>query len=347
MISNLSFCLLSICIFNAIVRNDQTPTPTTRLIKNCEEVGLFDDLKHVNPFDETFRRAVEESTVLTNEKNTNNLNLPSSEDTLHTPHIIYDDNSNSKHATNKDFEVNKDQLISLKTSCRNRVSENSRDMKKSSKLPLKNNRKITHKKLRMLLPNPKQINVKTIQPQIISLNFQGQIENAIKTSKTIVGKASINNESNGKSSYLIKKKLKSIIKCKSVDKMETNESDINENKNNLAYKSAKERKRAASMRYRSKKHNEICELRKRLSELLSENLFFKEQIKQLQHILFTQHSNCNVTKQQLEKSPNENLSETLKGSTPIIHIPSSTLVLNIPKIIIQQKAEIFDMVSKN
>lgn len=36
---------------------DQTPTPT-RFFKNCEEVGLFQDLQ-VNPFEETFRRAVE------------------------------------------------------------------------------------------------------------------------------------------------------------------------------------------------------------------------------------------------------------------------------------------------
>lgn len=46
---------------------DQTPTPT-RLIRNCDEVGLFDDLhlQHVvNPFDETFRRAVESKSTAT------------------------------------------------------------------------------------------------------------------------------------------------------------------------------------------------------------------------------------------------------------------------------------------
>lgn len=39
---------------------DQTPTPT-RFIKNCEEVGLFQDLQNVtvNPFEETFRKAAE------------------------------------------------------------------------------------------------------------------------------------------------------------------------------------------------------------------------------------------------------------------------------------------------
>lgn len=28
-------------------------------MRNCEEVGLFQDLQHDNPFDETFRKAVE------------------------------------------------------------------------------------------------------------------------------------------------------------------------------------------------------------------------------------------------------------------------------------------------
>lgn len=47
---------------------DQTPTPT-RFIRNCEEVGLFQDLQNVNPFEETFRRAVEA-------RNTGTLSVP-------------------------------------------------------------------------------------------------------------------------------------------------------------------------------------------------------------------------------------------------------------------------------
>lgn len=42
--------------------SDKTPTPTKtvdRLLKNCDDVGLFEDLQNVNPFDETFRKAVE------------------------------------------------------------------------------------------------------------------------------------------------------------------------------------------------------------------------------------------------------------------------------------------------
>lgn len=62
--------------------SDQTPTPT-RFIRNCEEVGLFQDLQNVNPFDETFRNAVEFG-------NKGLLAVPttSNEDSLHTPHIL-------------------------------------------------------------------------------------------------------------------------------------------------------------------------------------------------------------------------------------------------------------------
>lgn len=66
-------------IYNCFV-TDETPTPT-RLIRNCEEVGLFQDLQIVNPFDEVFKKAVENPSV--------SLQLPvaSSDDTLHTPQI--------------------------------------------------------------------------------------------------------------------------------------------------------------------------------------------------------------------------------------------------------------------
>lgn len=53
---------------------DQTPTPT-RFLKNCEEVGLFQDLQ-VNPFEETFRRAVETG-------NTGTLTVPEVQQEMH------------------------------------------------------------------------------------------------------------------------------------------------------------------------------------------------------------------------------------------------------------------------
>lgn len=35
---------------------DQTPTPT-KFLKNCEEIGLFNELK--NPFEEAFKKAMD------------------------------------------------------------------------------------------------------------------------------------------------------------------------------------------------------------------------------------------------------------------------------------------------
>ncbi|XP_050359229.1 uncharacterized protein LOC126779285 [Nymphalis io] len=62
---------------------DQTPTPT-RFIRNCEEVGLFQDLQNVNPFDEGFKRAMEtKHGVLSLEAGS------STEDALHTPHLLF------------------------------------------------------------------------------------------------------------------------------------------------------------------------------------------------------------------------------------------------------------------
>lgn len=70
---------------------DQTPTPTS-LIRNCEEFGLFDDLKHVNPFEETFRQAIDctpsQPSVLLSAQKSLEVIKSNDEDTLHTPNIF-------------------------------------------------------------------------------------------------------------------------------------------------------------------------------------------------------------------------------------------------------------------
>ncbi|XP_055309301.1 cyclic AMP-dependent transcription factor ATF-2 [Sitodiplosis mosellana] len=89
---DITLTLNSIEFKNAKYIADQTPTPTTRLIRNCEEFGLFDDLKHVNPFEETFRQAIDCKTkrpsVLLTTQNSLEVIKSNDEDTLHTPHII-------------------------------------------------------------------------------------------------------------------------------------------------------------------------------------------------------------------------------------------------------------------
>ncbi|KAJ9598633.1 hypothetical protein L9F63_010687 [Diploptera punctata] len=84
---------------------DQTPTPT-RFIRNCEEVGLFQDLQNVNPFEETFRKAVEavkSGTGPLHEVETLTINA-GTDDSLHTPHVfphIIEDSTSSSSSTFK------------------------------------------------------------------------------------------------------------------------------------------------------------------------------------------------------------------------------------------------------
>lgn len=83
---------------------DQTPTPTTRLIRNCEEFGLFDDLKHVNPFEETFRQAIDGQTKpskgsLVTQKSLELIKC-NDDETLHTPIPLH----TRKYTTNGDKE---------------------------------------------------------------------------------------------------------------------------------------------------------------------------------------------------------------------------------------------------
>ncbi|XP_046403757.1 cyclic AMP-dependent transcription factor ATF-7 [Ischnura elegans] len=68
---------------------DQTPTPT-RFIRNCEEVGLFQDLQNVNPFEEQFRKAAEavSSGAAMAIRELEPLAGMQPDDMLHTPHVF-------------------------------------------------------------------------------------------------------------------------------------------------------------------------------------------------------------------------------------------------------------------
>ncbi|KAG8232598.1 hypothetical protein J437_LFUL013137, partial [Ladona fulva] len=67
---------------------DQTPTPT-RFIRNCEEVGLFQDLQNVNPFEEQFRKAAEAAkSGATSIIELDPLVAHQPDDMLHTPHVF-------------------------------------------------------------------------------------------------------------------------------------------------------------------------------------------------------------------------------------------------------------------
>ncbi|XP_073964482.1 uncharacterized protein [Choristoneura fumiferana] len=81
---------------------DQTPTPT-RFIRNCEEVGLFQDL--LNPFDEGFKRAMETKTgILCLESAAAGT---SSDDVLHTPQMVFPlaDGDSTLYTTNNQRNI--------------------------------------------------------------------------------------------------------------------------------------------------------------------------------------------------------------------------------------------------
>ena len=42
--------------------SDQTPTPT-KFLRNCEELGLFQELAQKNPFDDSFKKALDDPRV--------------------------------------------------------------------------------------------------------------------------------------------------------------------------------------------------------------------------------------------------------------------------------------------
>lgn len=56
-------------------------------MNNCEELRVFDDLQNINPFDEGFRRAVEDGSNGI-ARDLCSLDTPSNQDTLHTPQIL-------------------------------------------------------------------------------------------------------------------------------------------------------------------------------------------------------------------------------------------------------------------
>ncbi|XP_024214525.1 cyclic AMP-dependent transcription factor ATF-7 isoform X3 [Halyomorpha halys] len=87
--------------------SDETPTPT-RFIRNCEAIGLFQDLQNVNPFEETFRQATEavKKGQCLKVPTVPSLGKPAGED-LHTPHIYLKDDGHSSDGKVCEYEIEK------------------------------------------------------------------------------------------------------------------------------------------------------------------------------------------------------------------------------------------------
>lgn len=328
MILNLELEQKSANIFVA----DQTPTPT-RLIKNCEEVGLFDDLRHVNPFDETFRRAVElknnNPPLSTSQVQQNDLSS-SSHDSLHTPQVFP-----VTEITESGIPC---QQLPITPSIK--VLSNPNTL---SHVPSMPEHPKTTKTLPMILPkqvNKPQTTIQLIQPQVITLNFPTPVISTVpvQTVKPFILPKNSPEPSTANctpsSALPIKERLKAILNSNSKRTLfENNPPTKPPPKKAIKPKQTFDddclvRRRAAAERYRNKIKKEHFDLRKKNSDLAAENAHLKATIKQLRLDL-ARHQNCCPA----EKGSNSNL---LNGGSEI-QIPPSTvrLVMNIPKLVIQ------------
>ncbi|CAH1401658.1 unnamed protein product [Nezara viridula] len=117
--------------------SDETPTPT-RFIRNCEAIGLFQDLQNVNPFDETFRQATEavKKGECLKVPTVPSLGKPAGED-LHTPHIYLKDDGHSSDEKVCEYEMEKASPSEISSPIKTPFSASAGTMIKENKIDYK------------------------------------------------------------------------------------------------------------------------------------------------------------------------------------------------------------------
>lgn len=277
---------------------DKTPTPLHHLLKNCDEVGLFEDLKHVNPFDATFRQAIyskhKRTIDSTTRQNSLELLVNNDEDTLHTPNIPrITTTCNASHNSIKENVSDKDEF----------KMENSRIIESADKIYDKNQEKTVKNR-------PKHVK-KDLRAQ---QSFNDQVT---KVFRKIYPKPCIIPSTNTPKKKYIKDSLYKLsttnnynsgkainlpiiqIESKSTRSMDTNPSAKQTNKSNVsdiginASKSADiiERNREAAKRYRHRQRNQHEQLLRRNEQLEAENNRLKRELQLMKEA----HQNCIVT----------------------------------------------------
>lgn len=327
---------------------DQTPTPT-RLIKNCEEVGLFEDLKDVNPFDETFRRAVESqsnsSTPIVETPVASNSDNPLiSEESLHTPQVFPNfEGSSAEHC--QDFKVEKKNIILAENlDCKQKKLCKKTTKKKPKLQTIKPKSQVQSPKPQSVLIAqnspvlaPNTINI--IQPsQIIAFNITSP--SVIQSRPLILPKLTSNEQKLLNEEQIpVKEKLKAHLNCPKVATVspptkvpipfKPKNKAIYQSKE-LDYDDSGERRRAAASRYRKKIKKEQLELRRKNAELLSENSELKAMVKQLRQALLA-HQNCDVSRASAGlTTPIANPPQVIKATT--VPMP---IIIDLRKLIAQ------------
>ncbi|XP_031636893.1 cyclic AMP-dependent transcription factor ATF-2 [Contarinia nasturtii] len=301
---------------------DQTPTPTTRLIRNCEEFGLFDDLKHVNPFEETFRQAIDDKTkrpsVLLTTQKSHEIIKCNDEDTLHTPHIIpyntIDCNDDDKRKNDpdalrtKETNTNKQPVVipvivsndsvtsssiivstnEIVTNTTTTVVDNKESLEQiTGKIKIIENDEIAQKVFRKICPKP------TVVPLVT--NVSNPIKEKIRKSlmKLRTTRNNDNNEFDAKVPATVKTHISTAKEShvKDIPKEEIKRQVLKRG-TILHDNSINERNREAAKRYRNKQKMRHDALIERNAQLEAENSILKKQLQALKKA----HENCSVSR---------------------------------------------------
>lgn len=279
-------------MFQFISCTDKTPTPVHHLLRNCDEVGLFEDLKHVNPFDETFRQAIyskdKHSIGSSTRQKSLELLVSNDEDTLHTPNIprITTSVNTSLNAIKKDVNEKVDCKIDHTTTieCSDEIYDKKQEktvenITKHIKRHLLTQQSFNDqadKVFRKIYP----------KPHIIS-TANTPIKKYIKDS---LYKLSTSNNNNNNSVPVVRIESKSTRSTRS-----TNPPAEKTNKPNVLNVSKSsdiiERNREAAKRYRHKQRNQHEQLLRRNEQLEAENSRLKTELQLMKEA----HKNCIIT----------------------------------------------------
>lgn len=269
------------------------------MLRNCEEVGLFDDLKHVNPFDETFRQAIN-----CKDKQCNYTTFPirplgrlvnNDDDTLHTPNIlprIISNATNIHNSTAHDCKIDHSTIID----CSSADHKQRKSIKKVPKIVPNHSNQIKEKKLlRKICPKPNAIPTATyaidpikehIKDSLIRLRSTDRGNDNSKTIDATVDRlvqiAPSNQPTIAGNLY-----HKSVTKLISTPKVNApKSSDI------------VERNREAAKRYRNKQKIQHEEILRRNTQLEDENMRLRRELQ----LMKKAHANCMVTTLENQKA---------------------------------------------
>ncbi|XP_017096729.2 cyclic AMP-dependent transcription factor ATF-2 isoform X1 [Drosophila bipectinata] len=313
---------------------DQTPTPT-RLIKNCDEVGLFEDLQHVNPFDIGFQRAAEQNVSGTPKRPEA---PPVDGESLHTPQVFPLENAstpgpsgNTVSRSDSCSNVDVEQLLATSaTPLNSEPPATSLAVEppplqliqpqvftwvlpaQSCPVPLVEAKKSHSNSTRpFILPKPSAETSKKKRPEpiLVSCNTPNPEPSSASLTPT--------------SQLPIKERLKAILHSNNLNRRPFSTSPQVVRSKDAKDRDADcmERRRVAARRYRNKVRNEHKDLLKQNNQLQQENHELREMIARLEKEL----------KQQ--KLSHNSIAGVVSSQ---LHVPPSSfhLLINVPNIVV-------------